>query len=65
MPKFETDAEKEAWVEGRRAVAKGAPRHERPNYLTQKEREAFSAGWDYGEERIVWHRDDDRLLSVP
>jgi hypothetical protein len=38
--------ERAAWQEGRDAAAAGRQRHDRPNYLTHEEREAFSAGYD-------------------
>jgi hypothetical protein len=46
LKSLRTDAEKEAYKDGWMAAAAGAPRHQRPNYLTHAEREAFNAGWD-------------------
>jgi hypothetical protein len=35
-----------AYREGIAARVAGRPRHDRPSYLTHKEREAFNMGWD-------------------
>ena len=44
--RMRTKAEQEAWADGWNAAVSGAARHSRPLYLTEKEREAFSAAWD-------------------
>jgi len=41
-----TAAEREAYRDGWNAAANNSPRHQRPNYQTHQEREAFDLGWD-------------------
>jgi hypothetical protein len=42
---YRTVAEKDAYQDGRKIAAANKPVHERPNYMTQKEREAFENGY--------------------
>lgn len=45
--------EKTAYEDGWKVAAAGSPRHDRPNYQSQEERDAFNAGWDYRSSLIL------------
>jgi hypothetical protein len=65
VPKLKTSAEKEAWSDGWSAAGVGAKQHDRQNYLTHGEREAFSLGWEERADRIAWERRDNAPLETP
>lgn len=64
MRRYKTAAEIEAFRDGWNTAGNGGHQHERPNYLTRKERDAFAVGWDERAERIaLGYRDNDLPIS--
>jgi hypothetical protein len=59
IPDRYSEPEKVAYRDGWRVAHNKLPRHNRPNYLTHDEREAFNDGWDF---RTKFFADDCDFL---